>query len=44
MQTFIIIFVIAILFVVGSAGMMKYFDKKHAIKKEETEDQQDTKD
>ena len=37
MKTFIIIFIIAILFVVGSAGMMKYFDKKHAVKKEDTE-------
>jgi len=38
METFIIIFIIAILFVVGSAGMMKYFDKKHAVKKAEKED------
>jgi len=38
MKTFIIIFIIAILFVVGSAGMMKYFDKKHAIKKDDKDD------
>jgi len=38
METFIIIFIIAILFVVGSAGMMKYFDKKHAIKKEDKDE------
>jgi len=41
MKTFIIVFIIAILFVVGSAGMMSYFDKKHAIKKEDTEDKND---
>jgi len=35
MEAFIIIFLITIFFVVGSAGMMKYFDKKHAIKKED---------
>jgi len=38
MKTFIIIFIIAILFVVGSAGMMKYFDKKHAVKKVNKDD------
>ena len=41
MKTFIILFVIAILFVIGSAGMMKYFDKKHAIKKDSTDDKVD---
>jgi len=41
MKTFIIIFVIAILFVIGSAGMMKYFDKKHVIKKDHSGDPKD---
>ncbi len=35
MKTFIIVLVIAVLFVVGSAGMMRYFDTKHAIKKKD---------
>jgi len=38
METFIIIFIIAILFVVGSAGMMRFFDKKHEINKESKPD------
>lgn len=41
MKTFIIIFTIAILFVIGSAGMMKYFDKKHAIKKPKDDNNSD---
>jgi hypothetical protein len=28
MKTFIILFVLAVLFVVGSAGAMRYFDKR----------------
>ena len=42
MKTFIIVFIIAILFVVGSAGMMRFFDKKHAVKKEEPHDKDDS--
>lgn len=29
MKTFIILFVLALLFVIGSAGAMRYFDRKN---------------
>jgi len=41
MKTFVVLFIVAILFVVGSAGMMRFFDKKHAPKKEERKDADD---
>ena len=34
MKTFLIVFALALLFVIGSAGMMRYFDGKSAPKKE----------
>ena len=34
MKLFIILFLLALLFVIGSAGMMRYFDNKHIQKKE----------
>jgi len=33
MTLFWILLIVAFLFVIGSAGMMKYFDGKHVIKK-----------
>lgn len=33
MKLFVIIFSLALLFVIGSAGMMRYFDNKHLSKK-----------
>jgi len=38
MKMFIIIFSLALLFVIGSAGMMRYFDNKHLSKKAEDKD------
>ena len=32
MTTFIIVFILALLFVIGTAGMMKYFDNKNMQK------------
>jgi len=37
MTLFWILLIVVFLFVIGSAGMMKYFDAKHEIKKK-TED------
>lgn len=34
MKLFLIIFSLALLFVIGSAGMMRYFDNKHVPKKD----------
>ena len=34
MKMFLIVFALALLFVIGSAGMMRYFDGKSAPKKE----------
>ena len=34
MKIFLIVFTLALLFVIGSAGMMRYFDNKPAIKKD----------
>jgi len=41
MKIFIILFVIIILLVIGSAGMMSYIDKKHLIKKHDPGDKKD---
>jgi len=38
MKLFWILLIVALLFVIGSAGMMKYFDGKHGVKKKEEED------
>ena len=35
MKMFLIVFSLAILFVVGTAGMMRYFDGKSAKKKDQ---------
>ena len=34
MKTFLIVFALALLFVIGSAGMMRYFDGKSVSKKD----------
>jgi len=38
MKLFWILLIVALLFVIGSAGMMKYFDGKHGVKKKEDEE------
>ena len=38
MKLFWILLIVAFLFVIGSAGMMKYFDGKHVIKKKEEDE------
>jgi hypothetical protein len=38
MKLFLIIFSLALLFVVGAAGMMRYFDGKPAIDKKKNKD------
>lgn len=37
MKIFLIVFSLAILFVIGTAGMMRYFDGKSTIKKNKDE-------
>jgi len=37
LKTFLIVFLLALLFVVGSAGAMRYFDGKSVKKKEKDE-------
>jgi len=37
MKMFLIVFLLAILFVVGTAGMMRYFDGKSVKKKDKNE-------
>jgi len=37
MKLFLIVFSLAVLFVVGSAGIMRYFDGKSAKKKDKDE-------
>ena len=41
MKLFIILFLLALLFVIGSAGMMRYFDNKHISKKELNKDEKE---
>lgn len=38
MKIFIIVFALVLLFVIGSAGMMRYFDNKHVTRKEKEEE------
>ena len=38
MKLFIILFLLCLLFVIGSAGMMRYFDNKRISKKELNKD------
>lgn len=40
MKLFIILFIIALLFVIGSAGMMRFFDSR-MVKPEKKEDEKD---
>lgn len=39
MTLFWILLILALLFVIGSAGMMKYFDGKHVIKKKTVDEE-----
>lgn len=41
MKLFIILFLLALLFVIGSAGMMRYFDNKHISKKKLNNDEKE---
>ncbi len=44
MELFIIIFVIALLFVIGSAGMMRFFDSRMVVRKKPAETNDDSND
>jgi len=44
MKVFLIVFALVLLVVIGSAGMMRYFDNKHAIKKDDSIKADDEKD
>jgi len=35
MKLFWILLILALLFVIGSASMMKYFDRKHGVKQKD---------
>lgn len=38
MKVFIILLILALLFVIGSAGMMRYFDSKQNLKSKDKDD------
>ena len=42
MELFIIIFTIALLFVIGSAGMMRFFDSRMVVRKKPAETKDDS--
>jgi hypothetical protein len=39
MKVFLILFALALLFVIGSAGAMRYLDNKRVTKKDDKEDE-----
>lgn len=40
MKLFLVVFSLALLFVIGSAGMMRYFDHKSIIKKDSDKEEE----
>ena len=43
MKIFLILFALALLFVIGSAGMMRYLDNKSVTKKDKKSDEEENK-